>query len=71
MKDLDKNYYLKKSIDLAEESKKKITLETSIVYEYSNDAELGKEVRKLVHERMSQADKHIKDMWNLILERSQ
>lgn len=71
MKDLDKHFYLKKSIDLAEESKKKITLETSIVYQYSNDAELGKEIRKLVHERISQADKHIKDMWNLILERSQ
>lgn len=70
MKDLDKNYYLKKSIDLAEESKKKITLETSIVHEYSNDAELGREVRKLVYERISQADKHIKDMWNLIMERS-
>lgn len=69
MKDLDKNYYLKKSIDLAEESKLTITLNTSIVYEFSNDAELGREIRKMIHEKLIETDHYIKHMRDLILER--
>lgn len=71
MKDLDKNYYLKKSIDLAEESKLTITLNTSIVYEFSNDAELGREIRKMIHEKLIETDHYIKNMRDLILERKQ
>lgn len=69
MKDLKKNYYLKKSIELAEEAKKTITLDTSIIYDHPNDNELGKEIRKMITEKVDGANKYIKDIENLILER--
>jgi hypothetical protein len=70
MKDLKKNYYLKKSIELAEEAKKTITLETSIIYDFPNDNELGKQIRKMITEKVDEANKYIKNIENLILERS-
>jgi hypothetical protein len=66
----NKNYYLDKSIELAEASKKTITLETSIIYELSNDSELGKEVRKRITEKINEADQHIKHLKELIEDRS-
>jgi hypothetical protein len=66
----NKNYYLDKSIELAEASKKTITLETSIIYELSNDSELGKEVRKRITEKINEVDQHIKHLKELIEDRS-
>jgi hypothetical protein len=66
----DKNYYLKKSIELSEESKKTITLDTSIIFDYPNDNELGKEVRKRISEKIDDCNLHIKHMEKLIDERA-
>lgn len=66
----DKNYYLKKSIELTEASKESITLNTSIVYEFPNDNELGREIRRKISEKLDDADKHIKHLQNLINERT-
>lgn len=67
----DKNYYLKQSIELAKASKETITLNTSIIYEFPNDNELGREIRRKITERLDDADKHTKHFQDLINERTQ
>lgn len=66
----DKTYYLEKSIELSNESKKRITLETSIIYDYPNDNELGKEVRRRIIEKSESTDEYIKYLEGLIKERT-
>lgn len=63
------NYYLKKSIELSEDAKKRITLDTSIIFDYPNDNELGKEIRKRIIENTDSLDKHIEYLKKLIEER--
>lgn len=68
---MDKNHYLKQSIELTKVSKESITLNTSIIYEFPNDNELGKEIRRKITEKLDNADKDIKDFQKLINERTQ
>jgi hypothetical protein len=68
---MDKNHYLKQSIELTKVSKESITLNTSIIYEFPNDNELGKEIRRKIMEKLDNADKDIKDFQKLINERTQ
>jgi hypothetical protein len=68
---MDKNHYLKQSIELTKASKESITLNTSIIYEFPNDNELGREIRRKITEKLDNADKDIKDFQNLINERTQ
>lgn len=66
----NKNYYLIQSIELAESSKKSITLDTSIIYNFPNDNELGREIRKLITEKINDSDEYIRHIKALIEERS-
>lgn len=66
----NKNYYLTQSIELAESSKKSITLDTSIIYNFPNDNELGREIRKLITEKINDSDEYIRHIKALIEERS-
>jgi hypothetical protein len=70
MKNEDKNYYLNKSIQLSEDNMKTLTIDTSIIHEFPNDNELGKEIRRLVTEKVDNCYNHIKQMNDLIQERS-
>jgi hypothetical protein len=70
MKNEDKTYYLNKSIELSEDNKKTLTIDSNIIFEFPNDNELGKEIRKLVTKKINDCDTYIKQMNNLIQERS-
>lgn len=70
MKNEDKTYYLNKSIELSKDNMKTLTIETGIIYEFPNDNELGKEIRRLVTEKVDKCYKHINEMNDLIQERS-
>jgi len=65
-----KTYYLNKSIELSKENRKTITIDTSIIYEFPNDNELGKEIRRLITDKVDQCDKHISYITDLMLERT-
>jgi hypothetical protein len=65
-----KTYYLNKSIELAKESRRQITINTSIIYDFPNDNELGKELRRLVTNKVDECDKHIKHITDILLERT-
>jgi hypothetical protein len=67
----NQNYYLKKSIELSEEAKKTIIFETSIIFDYPNDIELGKEIRKRIIMKLDDSDQHIKHIQTLIDERKE
>ena len=62
----DKNYYLLQIIEMGEESKKKITINTSLTNEYDNDLDLGKEVRRLINQKISDCNDQINHAKNLL-----
>jgi hypothetical protein len=70
MKNEDKTYYLNKSIELSEDNKKTLTIDSDIIFKFPNDNELGKEIRRLVTKKVNDCDIHIKQMNDLIQERS-
>jgi hypothetical protein len=51
---------------MGEESKKIIQLNTSIINEFINDSDLGKEVRNLIKKKISECDEQIKHAKNLL-----
>lgn len=65
----NKNYYLKKSIEISEESKKTIVIDTSIIFDIPNDNELGKEIRRRINEKIGECNKHINQIKDLLEER--
>lgn len=63
-----RTYYLNKSKELSIENKKTITIDTSLIYDFPNDNDLGKEIRRLVTNKFDDCDKHIKHVTDLMLE---
>jgi hypothetical protein len=70
MKNQDNNYYLRKNIELTEENKKTIIIDSSIIYDFPNDNELGKEIRRLITKKLDHCNEYIEQVNNLIKERS-
>lgn len=62
----NKNYYLLQIIEMGEESKKTINLDTSIVESFKSDEHLGKEVRRLIEKKILDCNEQIKNAKNLI-----
>jgi hypothetical protein len=60
----EKEYYRKKIIEMAIESKKTITIETEMVLSCKDYYELGKMISKLVNKKIKDCDDHIEYMKN-------
>jgi hypothetical protein len=60
----EKEYYRKKIIEMAIESKKTITIETEMVLSCKDYYELGKMISELVNKKIKDCDDHIKYMEN-------
>ena len=59
------NPYIKQAIELAEESKKQLVINSDLINSLSNDSELGSTIRRMYREKVQQADDHIKHMKSL------
>jgi hypothetical protein len=60
----EKEYYRKKIIEMAIESKKTITIETEMVLSCKDYYELGKMISELVNKKIKDCDDHIDYMKN-------
>lgn len=60
----EKEYYRKKIIEMAIESKKTITIETEMVLGCKDYYELGKMISELVNKKIKDCDDHIDYMKN-------
>ena len=60
----EKEYYRKKIIEMAIESKKTITIETEMVLSCKDYYELGKMISELVNKKIKDCDDHIEYMKN-------
>ena len=59
------NPYIKQAIELAEDSKKEITISREIIDSINDDAELGGKIREMLSKKIMDCDEYIKHMESL------